>query len=128
MRANPAFYPGAVETVIARLRRRTAIKAGVSLFDSAMFLHRRDDISYRDAAIVAAARALGADTLYAENLSHTQRYGNEQAINPFVAPAPGHHRSTSPRGLHKQCSRAAPRRGSGASQAARCLMVRRSPA
>lgn len=126
MRANPAFYPGAVETVIARLRRRPAIKTGVSLFDSAMFLHRRDDISYRDAAIVAAARALGADTLYAENLSHTQRYGNEQAINPFVAPAPA---IIGPR--HREvCTNnaAAPRRGSGASQAARCLMVRRSPA
>ena len=40
-------------------------------------------ISYWDAAILAAAEALGADTVYSEDLSHGQRYGKVQVINPF---------------------------------------------
>jgi predicted nucleic acid-binding protein len=40
-------------------------------------------IPYWDAAILAAAEALGADTVYSEDLSHGQRYGHMQVINPF---------------------------------------------
>ena len=40
-------------------------------------------ISYWDAAILAAAEALGADTVYSEDLSHGRRYGGVQVINPF---------------------------------------------
>jgi predicted nucleic acid-binding protein len=41
-------------------------------------------ISYWDAAIVAAAEALGAKTLYTEDLVHERRYGRVVARNPFV--------------------------------------------
>ena len=40
-------------------------------------------ISYWDAAILAAAEALGADTVYSEDLSHGQRYGRVRVVNPF---------------------------------------------
>ena len=40
-------------------------------------------ISYWDAAIVAAAEALGADTVYSEDLNHGQRYGRVRVVNPF---------------------------------------------
>jgi predicted nucleic acid-binding protein len=40
-------------------------------------------ISYWDAAILAAAEALGADTVYSEDLSHGQRYGGVRVLNPF---------------------------------------------
>jgi predicted nucleic acid-binding protein len=40
-------------------------------------------ISYWDAAILAAAEALGSDTVYSEDLSHGQRYGGVRVINPF---------------------------------------------
>jgi len=40
-------------------------------------------ISYWDAAILAAAEALGTDTVYSEDLSHGQRYGRVRVINPF---------------------------------------------
>jgi predicted nucleic acid-binding protein len=40
-------------------------------------------ISYWDAAIVAAAEALGAHTLYSEDLSHGQQYGQVRVVNPF---------------------------------------------
>jgi predicted nucleic acid-binding protein len=41
-------------------------------------------ISYWDAAILAAAQALGADTVYSEDLSHGQQYGSVRVINPFA--------------------------------------------
>jgi predicted nucleic acid-binding protein len=44
----------------------------------------RFKVSYWDAAILVAAEALGADTVYSEDLSHGQRYGRVQVINPFA--------------------------------------------
>jgi len=43
----------------------------------------RYTISYWDAAILAAAEALGAHTVYSEDLNHGQRYGRVRVINPF---------------------------------------------
>ena len=40
--------------------------------------------SYWDGAILASAEQLNAHTLYSEDLSHGQIYGNVQVINPFV--------------------------------------------
>lgn len=40
-------------------------------------------VSYWDAAILAAAEALGTDTVYSEDLSHGQRYGRVRVVNPF---------------------------------------------
>jgi predicted nucleic acid-binding protein len=40
-------------------------------------------ISYWDAAILVAAEALGADTVYSEDLSDGQRYGKVRVVNPF---------------------------------------------
>jgi predicted nucleic acid-binding protein len=45
----------------------------------------RHGISYWDAAIVAAAEALGAETLYTEDLNDAQLYGAVRARNPFAA-------------------------------------------
>jgi predicted nucleic acid-binding protein len=44
----------------------------------------RFGISYWDAAILAAAEALGSETVYSEDLNAGQRYGRVQVINPFV--------------------------------------------
>ena len=44
----------------------------------------RFSISYWDAAILAAADALGTDTVYSEDLSHGQRYGRVRVVNPFA--------------------------------------------
>ena len=41
-------------------------------------------LSYWDAAILVAAEALGADTVYSEDLSHGQRFGRVRVINPFA--------------------------------------------
>jgi len=40
-------------------------------------------ISYWDAAILAAAEALGTETVYSEDLSDGQRYGRVRVVNPF---------------------------------------------
>jgi len=44
----------------------------------------RFKISYWDAAILAAAEALGAETVYSEDLNAGQRYGRVRVVNPFV--------------------------------------------
>ncbi len=41
-------------------------------------------ISYWDAAIIAAAEALGAKTVYSEDLNDGQQYGTVRVVNPFV--------------------------------------------
>ncbi|MGH9483108.1 MAG: hypothetical protein ACRD1L_13550 [Terriglobales bacterium] len=41
-------------------------------------------VSYWDAAILAAAEALGAHTVYSEDLNHGQRYGQVRVLNPFA--------------------------------------------
>ena len=43
----------------------------------------RYKISYWDAAIIAAAEALGADTVYSEDLNNGQQYGRVRVVNPF---------------------------------------------
>jgi predicted nucleic acid-binding protein len=40
-------------------------------------------ISYWDAAILAAAEALGAHTVYSEDLNDGQQYGQVRVVNPF---------------------------------------------
>ena len=44
----------------------------------------RFQISYWDAAILAAATMLGCDAVYSEDLSHQQSYDGLTVINPFL--------------------------------------------
>ena len=53
------------------------VKRGIEL--SAQF-----QTSYWDGAIIAAAEALGATTLYSEDLNDGQMYGAVRVVNPFV--------------------------------------------
>ena len=48
-------------------------------------LSARYQISYWDGAVVAAAQALQAATLYTEDLNHNQVYGDVRVVNPFRA-------------------------------------------
>lgn len=54
-----------------------------SLVKIAVEVSERFEISYWDGAIVVAAEALGARTLYSEDLNHGQRYGPVRVQNPF---------------------------------------------
>ncbi len=49
-----------------------------------IFLSRRYQIRYYDAALLAAAERLGAPVFYSEDLSHNQRYGSVHVVNPFL--------------------------------------------
>ena len=55
----------------------------VSVVKIAAEISERFRISYCDGAIVAAAEALGAQTLYTEDLNDGQMYGSVQGRNPF---------------------------------------------
>ena len=46
-------------------------------------ISRRFGLSYWDGATLAAARALGCDAVYSEDLSSEQDYDGLQVINPF---------------------------------------------
>lgn len=50
----------------------------------AIQLSERYAIPYWDAAILAAAEALGARTVYSEDLNDGQQYGPVQVVNPFA--------------------------------------------
>ncbi len=49
---------------------------------------QRFSISYWDAAILAAAQALGSHTVYSEDLNDGQLYGGVRVVNPFRGQVP----------------------------------------
>ena len=53
------------------------------LVQIAVALSERFAISYWDAAILAAAEALGARLVYSEDLNDGQQYGQVRVVNPF---------------------------------------------
>lgn len=60
------------------------VNGGESILE-ALDLEQRYRISFWDALIVYAAEAVGATVLYSEDLSHGQRYGMVEVINPFAS-------------------------------------------
>ena len=54
------------------------------LIRHSLALQGRYQISYWDAAVLAAAMELGCTKLYTEDLNHGQAYESVQVINPFV--------------------------------------------
>jgi len=48
----------------------------------------RYQLSYWDGAIIAAAHAAGADTIFSEDLNSGQKYGAVRVINPFPGATP----------------------------------------
>ena len=65
----------------------TVIPLDYELFEDATKIQERFQISYWDAAIIAAAKRLSCDTLYSEDLSDGQNYDGIRVINPFRAVA-----------------------------------------
>ena len=53
------------------------------IFDQAVAISQRFGLSYWDGAILAAARALGCDAVYSEDLSSEQAYDGLRVLNPF---------------------------------------------
>ena len=56
----------------------------MDVFLEAVAISRRFRLSYWDGAILAAARTLGCDAVYSEDLSSEQDYDGLRVINPFT--------------------------------------------
>jgi predicted nucleic acid-binding protein len=61
------------------------VDTDVALVHEAALGAELHQVSYWDAAILAAAERLGAPILYTEDLNHGQKYGSVQVINPFLS-------------------------------------------
>ncbi len=59
-----------------------------ALFRAAVDLHQRFQLSYWDAAILAAAKQLGCHTVFSEDLNDGQNYDGVTVINPFKGATP----------------------------------------
>jgi predicted nucleic acid-binding protein len=56
-----------------------------ALFRAAIDVQQRFQLSYWDAAILAAARQMGCRKVYSEDLSAGQNYDGVAVINPFAS-------------------------------------------
>lgn len=65
-------------------RDQSIVPVDAALVLTGIDLAQRYQISYWDAAIVAAAQRLEAGVLFSEDLSAGQNYGNVRVVNPFV--------------------------------------------
>ena len=80
---RPETYDRAALQVEA-LSRLPCVAIDSHIVVSAIAISRRFQISYWDAAVIAAAEDIGAPTVYTEDLNHGQKYGTVTVINPFT--------------------------------------------
>lgn len=66
------------------LRPLLAVQTSPALFIRALDLARRDQLSWHDSLIVAAAVQGGCQILYSEDLQHGRRFGDLVVENPFL--------------------------------------------
>ncbi len=69
---------------VDRLVRMPFVPTDAILLKTAIVRAEVWQISYWDAAVVSAAEALGATTLFTEDLNDGQLYGSVRVINPFT--------------------------------------------
>jgi predicted nucleic acid-binding protein len=82
-KAQVVMAPVEAAEWVERLSLRPVAAIDGALVKQAIHLSAHHQISYWDAAVVAAARNLGAHVLYSEDLSHGQSYADVQVLNPF---------------------------------------------
>lgn len=81
---RPAMsHEAAVAAIREFLLRPTAVNDQAMLLD-ALEIKARNKISYWDAAIIAAARRLGASVVYSEDLNDGQNIAGIKVVNPFL--------------------------------------------
>ena len=71
---------------IGSLQRFPILDITLNIFHSAVAIGRRYQLSYWDAAILAAAQSAGCDAVYSEDMRPSQDYGGIKVINPFLVP------------------------------------------
>ena len=77
------LIPGVAARWVDRLTRMPFVSTDAILLKSAIVRAQAWQISYWDAAVVSAAEALGAKTLFTEDLNDGQLYGTVRVVNPF---------------------------------------------
>lgn len=55
-----------------------------NIFRAAVEISRRSRLSYWDSAILAAAKAVGCESVYSEDMNSKQNYDGLRVINPFA--------------------------------------------
>ncbi|MFA7267803.1 MAG: PIN domain-containing protein [Sterolibacterium sp.] len=79
------LLPTAAQRFIERIAARRPIQAvDKDLVLDALHLRHRYNLSHWDAAILVAARRLGAHTVISEDLGHGQNYDGVTVTNPFL--------------------------------------------
>jgi predicted nucleic acid-binding protein len=81
---HPAMSHANAAAAIWEFLRRPVAVSDAPLMLAALELKERYRLSYWDAAIVAAAHALGAVTIYSEDLNGGQSYHAATVRNPFA--------------------------------------------
>jgi predicted nucleic acid-binding protein len=71
---------------IDQLCQFTVVAVDQEVVQNAIRISQKHQISYWDAALIAAAEVIDAPILYSEDLNHGQFYGSVQVINPFLPP------------------------------------------
>jgi predicted nucleic acid-binding protein len=81
---RPDPLPHAIATGLIRTWLRFRVQEiSVPIMTGALAIKAAHGLSYWDAAIVAAARALGCRELYSEDMSHGREIEGVTIINPF---------------------------------------------
>lgn len=81
---QPAMRHEDAEAAIRQLLLRPVADSNAALLLEALQLKARYQLSYWDAAIVAAAIQLGAAILYSEDLQNEQEFEGVKVVNPFL--------------------------------------------
>jgi predicted nucleic acid-binding protein len=71
-------------TVVQRFATARVFRPDLETVLSAIRLSIEHQLSYWDSALIVAARNLGAETLYTEDLQHGQKLLGVRIVNPFV--------------------------------------------
>lgn len=82
---QPAMRHEDAEATLRQLLLRPVADSNAALLLEALRLKARYQLSYRNAAIVAAAMQLGVSTLYSEDLQDGQEFEGVKVVNPFLS-------------------------------------------
>jgi predicted nucleic acid-binding protein len=81
---NPMSFEQIERYWVTTLRPLLAVNSSPGLFIRAMDLARRDQLSWYDSLIVAAAIHADCAILYSEDMQHGRRFGDLLIRNPFI--------------------------------------------
>ncbi len=89
VQATRVTRPGALthddaRRMVRNLQRFPIQPVTAQVVNNALALRERFQINYWDAAILAAARIAGCDTVYTEDLNPGQDYDGVRVVNPFA--------------------------------------------